>query len=151
LPYRVAGSLSHDPKFMKMEKFLKEIDRESKIFEKNDTFSKSDMGREMTDFSNDTRDAFLSVVGKYLKTRVNDLAVELNDITTRASLVALETKTAEAEWLEQGREVDQSKLRKRQPRPYIPDDTFQFWWFRNEYWVDELGYYEFTIKSECFE
>lgn len=151
LPYRVAGSISHDPKFVKMEKFLKEIDREAKVFDKNDTFKKSDMGREMTDFANDTRDAYLAVVGKYLKTRVNDMSIELNDITTRASLVALETKTAEAEWLEQGKEIDKGAIRKRQPRPYIPDDTFQFWWFRNEYWVDELGYYEFTIKSECFE
>ena len=25
------------------------------------------------------------------------------------------------------------------------------WWFRNEYWVDELGYYELVIKTECFE
>jgi tetratricopeptide (TPR) repeat protein len=150
LPYAVAGSISHDPKFAKMEKFLREIDREAKVFEKNDTFSKSDMGREMTDFANDTRDAYLGVVGKYVKTRVNDLAGELNDITTRASLIALETKTAEADWLEQGKNIEGGN-RVRQPRPFIPDDTFQFWWFRNEYWIDELGYYEFTIKTECFE
>ena len=150
LPYRVAGSISHDPKFKKMEAFIKEIDREAKVFEKNDTFSKSEMGREMTDFANDTRDAYLAVVGKYLKTKVADVASELNDITTRASLVALETKTAEADWLEQGKDI-QNTGRVRQPRPYIPDDTFQFWWFRNEYWIDELGYYEFTIKTECFE
>jgi tetratricopeptide (TPR) repeat protein len=151
LPRSVAGSLSQDPRFAKMEKFLREIDREARVFEKNSTFSKSDMGRDMTDFANDTRDAYLAVVGKYLKTRVNDLAGELNDIATRASLVALETKTAEADWLDQGKEIDQSKRRVRQPRPFIPDDTFQFWWFRNEYWIDELGYYEFTIKTECYE
>ncbi len=150
IPYRVAGSISHDPKFKKMEGFIKEIDREAKIFERSDTFAKSEMGREMTDFANDTRDAFLAVVGKYVKTKVADLAGELNDITTRAALVQLETQTAEADWLEQGKEID-NQVRARQPRPYIPDDTFQFWWFRNEYWVDEVGYYEFTIKSECFE
>ena len=72
------------------------------------------------------------------------------DISTRASLIALETKTAEADWLEQGRDIS-NLARKRLPRPFIPDDSFQFWWFRNEYWIDELGYYEFTIKTECFE
>ena len=64
---------------------------------------------------------------------------------------SLETKTAEADWLEQGKEIDASKLRRRLPRPFIPDDTFQFWWFRDEYWIDELGYYEFTIKTECYD
>lgn len=151
LDRRVAHAIARDPKFMKMQGFLKEIDREAKIFEKNAAFAKSDMGREMTDFANDARDAYLSVIGKFLKTKVRDVAGEITDITTRASLVSLETKTAEADWLEQGKEIDASLKRKRLPRPFIPDDTFQFWWFRDEYWVDELGYYEFTIKTECYE
>jgi tetratricopeptide (TPR) repeat protein len=150
LPRAVAESISKDPKFAKMEKFLAELDREARVFEKNDTFAKSDMGRDMKEFANDTRDAYLNVVGKYLKTKIADTAGELNDITTRASLVALETKTAEADWLEQGKNINNAN-RQRQPRPFIPDDTFQFWWFRNEYWIDELGYYEFTIKTECFD
>ncbi len=150
LPRQVALAISKDPRFSKMEDFLNEIDREAKVFGKNETFAKSDMGREMTDFANDTRDAYLAVVGKYLKTKVSDMAGELSDITTRAALVALETKTAEADWLEQGKAIVNAQ-RKRQPRPFIPDDTFQFWWFRNEYWIDELGYYEFTIKTECFD
>lgn len=150
LPRAVAGSLALDPKFAKMEKFLREIDREAKVFEKNDTFAKSDMGREMGDVTNEIRDQYLGIIGKVLKKRVSELAGVLNDITTRASLIALETKTAEADWLEQGKNIEGGN-RVRQPRPFIPDDTFQFWWFRNEYWIDELGYYEFTIKTECFE
>ena len=93
---------------------------------------------------------YLKVIGRYVKSRLGALAEELSDITTRAQIVALETKTAEAEWLEQGKAIE-NKFRKRQPRPFIPDDTFQFWWFRNEYWVDELGFYEYTIRTECFE
>jgi hypothetical protein len=150
LPKSVAFAVQQDPKFKKMEAFLREIDREGKVFEKNDTFKRSDMGREMTQFANDTRDAYLGLVGKFLKTKVNDIASELDGITTRAGIIALETKTAEEDWLEQGKEIG-GKNRIRQPRPFIPDDTFQFWWFRNEYWIDELGYYEFTIKTECFE
>jgi hypothetical protein len=148
---RAAHAIARDPKFVKMQMFLKEIDREADVFEKDGAFAKSDMGREMTDFANGARDAYLGVIGKFLKTKVRDLAVEINDITTRASLVSLETKTAEADWLEQGKDIDASLKRRRQPRPFIPDDTFQFWWFRDEYWVDELGYYEFTIKTECYE
>ncbi len=150
LPRAVAQAIAKDPKFKKMQGFLKEIDREGKIFQKNDAFSKSDMGREMTDFANDARDAYLGVIGKFLKNKVRDTAGELSDVTTRASIVSLETKTAEADWLEQGKTIA-GQSRKRLPRPFIPDDTFQFWWFRDEYWVDELGYYEFTIKTECFE
>jgi len=150
LPRRVAAAVAHDAKFVKMEAFLKEIDREQKFFEKNRTFAQSDMSQTLVEDFDANRQGYLGVMGKYLKAKVASLAAELNDISTRAGLIALETKTAEADWLEQGRTIENLE-RKRLPRPFIPDDTFQFWWFRNEYWIDELGYYEFTIKTECFE
>lgn len=150
LPRRVAFAIAGDPKFQKMEAFLKEIDREQKVFEKNRTFAKSDMGTTLVEDFDTNREGYLGVMGKFLKAKVISQAAELSDISTRASLIALETKTAEADWLEQGRSIT-NQVRKRLPRPYIPDDSFQFWWFRNEYWIDELGYYEFTIKTECFE
>ncbi len=150
LPRRVAAAIAHDPKFMKMEAFLKEIDRERKVFEKNRTFAKSDMGSTLVEDFDANAEGYLGVMGKFLKTKVISVAADLSDISTRASLIALETKTAEADWLEQGRDIN-NLARARLPRPFIPDDTFQFWWFRNEYWIDELGYYEFTIKTECFE
>jgi hypothetical protein len=150
LPKPVAFAIAADAKFQKMESFLKEIDREQKVFEKNRTFAKSDMGTTLVEDFDANREGYLGVMGKFLKAKVISLAAELSDITTRASLIALETKTAEADWLEQGRSIA-GLGRTKLPRPYIPDDTFQFWWFRNEYWIDELGYYEFTIKTECFE
>lgn len=150
LPRRAAAAIASDPKFKKMEAFLKEIDREQKIFEKNRTFAKSDMGTTLVEDFDANREGYLGVMGKFLKAKVISLAAELSDISTRASLIALETKTAEADWLEQGRTITGGS-RARLPRPYIPDDSFQFWWFRNEYWIDELGYYEFTIKTECFD
>jgi tetratricopeptide (TPR) repeat protein len=150
LPGAVALAVSRDPKFAKMQHFLDEAEREKKLFQQSKVFQKSDMGQEMTDFAGETRAAYLAVIGKFLRAKVQDTVAQLGDITTRASLVALETRTAEVDWLEQGKETS-GRVRKRLPRPFIPDDTFQFWWFRNEYWVDELGYYEFTIKTECFE
>jgi TolA-binding protein len=151
LPWVVAKSITRDPKFNKMQAFLTEIDREGKVFEQSQVFSKSDMGRDLIDFAADARDAYLGVVGKFLRSKVADTAGEITALTTRASLVSLETNTAEIEWLELGRDPTINKGRARLPRPFVPDDTFQFWWFRDEFWVDELGYYEFTIKTECFE
>lgn len=150
IPWSVAVRLSRDERFGKFENFLKELEREAKEFRNNGSFNRSEMGREMTDFALETRDAFVQVIGRLVKQKVVDATSELSDITTRASIVSLETKTAEIEWLEAGRAI-QGQKRARLPRPFIPSDEFQFWWFRGEYWVDELGYYEYTIKSECLE
>ena len=32
---------------------------------------------------------------------------------------------------------------------YATDDEHIYWPFTGEYWRDELGYYLYTIKSEC--
>ena len=39
--------------------------------------------------------------------------------------------------------------RKRKGPLYATDDEHIFWPFNGEYWRDELGYYLYTIKSEC--
>jgi len=150
IPRAVALAITKDPGFQKMEKFLKEIEREQKVISKSKVFAKSDMGQGLSEEFDALAQGYLGVMGKFLKTKVRTLAEELASISTRAGLIALETKTAEADWLEQGRAIENLQ-RTRLPRPFIPDDTFQFWWFRNEYWIDELGYYEFTVKTECFE
>lgn len=150
IPWPVAMRITRDERFAKFERFLKALEREAEYFRSNGAFNRSEMGREMTDFALETRDAFVQVLGRYVKTKLVDATTELSDITTRASIVSLETKTAETEWLEQGRAIENIQ-RARLPRPFIPDDTFQFWWFDNEYWIDELGYYEYTLKTECFE
>lgn len=150
IPWGVAVRLSRDERFNKFERFLQELDREAAFFRSNGAFNRSEMGREMTDFAMESREAFVQVLGRLVKQKVLDATSELSDITTRASIVSLETKTAEIEWLEAGREI-QGQKRARLPRPFIPSDEFQFWWFRGEYWMDELGYFEYTIKSECLE
>ena len=146
----MAAKIARDERFQKFEGFLKALEREAEEFRSNRAFNRSEMGREMTEFALETRDAFVQVLGRYVKAKIVDAGAELADITTRASIVSLETKTAETAWLEEGLAIAGIK-RSRLPPPFIPDDTFQFWWFRNEYWIDELGYYEYSIRTECLE
>jgi tetratricopeptide (TPR) repeat protein len=150
IPYPVAVYISQDARFRKLESYLRQLEKEADVFRTSSSFSRGEMGREMAEFALETRDAFLQIVGKYVQAKLISTGQELNAVTTRVGLVSLETKTAETEWLEQGREIG-GQVRKRLPRPFVPDDTFQFWWFRSEYWVDELGYFEYKIKTECFE
>jgi len=150
VPWIVAKHIERDAKFTRMQLFLHQLEGEAKAFETNSSFSTSEMGREMTDFALETREAFLKVIGKYTNTKLRELAGELNDIVTRAGIISLETKKAEEDWLEEGREIG-GRARGVLPRPFVPDDSFQFWWFRGEYWSDELGYFEYKIKTECFD
>jgi hypothetical protein len=150
IPYLVARRIQKDPQFAKFDSYLREIEREIAFFEGDSAFNKSEMGRQLAEEFANVREAFVQLTGRLVKTKLRDLNSELDSITTRASIVSLETKTAETEWLELGKAIE-GGVRSRLPRPFIPNDTFQFWWFRDEYWIDELGFYEYTVKTECIE
>ncbi len=148
IPYPIAKQVTRDPKFQKMEAYLQQLEKELKAFQENDAFS-GEMGSQLAEQAGENRDNFLKVLGKYVNTKLKDNTAELSDITTRASLISLETKTAETEWLELGKTL-KPPSRDVLPRRWIPYDSFEFWWFRGEYWIDELGYYEYQVQTECY-
>ena len=76
---------------------------------------------------------------------------DLQGFLNRGILVRLETSTAEQGWLEAGLKLQQDVVRRRLPRPFIPDDTYIYWSWRQEYWADEVGFYRYSIKSECID
>jgi tetratricopeptide (TPR) repeat protein len=150
VPYPVAKHIEAHPRYQKLNFLLTQIDSELNVFQKDSAFSRGNVGREMVDFTTNTRDDFIKATGVWVKRYLKQVRDELEGVTTRASIISLETKTAEAQWLEQGRKIANQE-RARLPRPFVPDDTYQFWWYHGENWIDELGYYEYSIKTECFE
>ena len=154
IPWRIVAKISSSHKYKKLMHFLGELEREQLFFTKDQTIARGHLGRDMSDFVDTTRSSFVRAIGGWIRAeirRTKEVGEDsLEGILTRITVVDLETSSAETEWLSQGREIE-GKVRKRLPRPFVPDDTFQFWWHRDEYWLDELGYHEYTIKTECYE
>ena len=66
----------------------------------------------------------------------------------QARVIKFETTDAERKMLEMGKDITKGP-RAKGPRPKVPNERFQYWAFTGEYWLDELGYYEHSIKNEC--
>lgn len=84
-----------------------------------------------------------------------DIANQLKSLDRRTkgfqdqmSILDFELVDSEAQWLQEGREILKGR-RARLPRPDVPSDQWQHWSRDREYWKDELGYYQHTIRSEC--
>jgi hypothetical protein len=47
--------------------------------------------------------------------------------------------------------VDQKALLTRQSlyRPAMPGAAWNYWKFEGEFWIDEIGYYQYTLKRGC--
>ena len=94
------------------------------------------------------REFRVALTGKLVRRQLRREAVALDDFLGQARIIQLETTTAERKMLAAGKDITKGP-RARGPRPIIPDATYQYWAFLGEYWIDELGYYEHSIKDEC--
>ena len=47
--------------------------------------------------------------------------------------------------------MSQAKLLKAQTlyRPKMPAENWNYWKFQGEFWRDEIGYYQYTLKRGC--
>ena len=55
---------------------------------------------------------------------------------------------AEKKWLEMQKSIEKGR-RARLPRPDIPNERYQHLELQPEVWLDEVGYIQHSIKSEC--
>ncbi len=92
---------------------------------------------------------FETEVGNWVNTQLTQRYLWLKNFENQIDLLDLETTSKETDWLAAGEEILKGR-RSRLPRPTIPNDQWQHWSFNREYWKDELGYIEHTLRSECF-
>ncbi len=79
---------------------------------------------------------------------INNQYVAVDDFLNQARIIQFETSDAERKMLEAGKDITKGP-RAKGPRPFVPNATYQYWAFQGEYWIDELGYYQHSIKDEC--
>ncbi|MEO1335950.1 MAG: hypothetical protein AAFV29_09905, partial [Myxococcota bacterium] len=94
------------------------------------------------------REQRVALTGKLVRDQLRRESVFLEDFLGQGRIIQLETTTAERKMLAAGKDITKGP-RAKGPRPIIPDATYQYWAFLGEYWIDELGYYEHSIKDEC--
>jgi tetratricopeptide (TPR) repeat protein len=151
IPGRVAAIMAQDDQWLKLDGSVQELEKELKKVKSSGALSDGPLGEELTQLLEDARKNFVKISGKTAQRLAKAQEDTLQDFMNQGTLVRLETQTAEQGWLEAGRKLQAGVIRRRLPRPFIPDDTYIYWSWRNEYWADEVGYYRFAIKSECID
>ncbi|MEZ0312594.1 MAG: tetratricopeptide repeat protein [Myxococcota bacterium] len=106
------------------------------------------IGRDLRRIIDEQRGELEAALGRHVVAQLRYLQDNLKNFTTQMRILDFEVADAERNWLEQGREILKNR-RGRLPRPEIPSDAWQHWSQRKEVWLDELGYYRHTLRSEC--
>lgn len=149
IPVMIARTVAANNRYRRLHRFLERMDEEAAAVQAVDLF-KGELAGELLTEIEAAKEQFRPFLGKLVKQKMARQLKIIRGMMGQADIIDIQTGLAEAEWLEAQREIE-FKVRKRLPRPYIPSDKFQYWPFHGEYWIDELGFYEYAVKSECVE
>jgi hypothetical protein len=97
----------------------------------------------------DVRNTLLQVGGTLARSRLREAADNLRTFSDQAEIIRVQTALDEKDLLQAG--VDQKALLTRQSlyRPAMPGAAWNYWKFQGEFWIDEIGYYQYTLKRGC--
>lgn len=97
----------------------------------------------------EVRGTLVQVGGQFARSRLLEAARNLRTFADQAELIRVQTALDEKELLSAG--VDQKALLERQAiyRPQSPGEEWEYWQFQGEFWRDEIGYYQYTLKRGC--
>ncbi|MEI7973887.1 MAG: tetratricopeptide repeat protein, partial [Bdellovibrio sp.] len=147
LPIRVVRFLQKEGDVRRGVDYLKKISDERKRLESLGSGSFSSYARSALDQrTRNARTAF----GDLLQFRLRALLADLEDLIEQAAFAKYEMIGGKKEQIkkkiseESSRAVDRSITRK-----YYIQNGFEYWPFQGEYWLDELGNYQYVGQSSC--
>ncbi|MBJ6762903.1 tetratricopeptide repeat protein [Myxococcaceae bacterium JPH2] len=97
----------------------------------------------------DVRGTLLQVGGTLARSRLHEAYDNLRTFSDQAEIIRVQTALDEKDLFQAG--VDQRALLARQSlyRPKMPGEAWNYWKFQGEFWIDEIGYYQYTLKRGC--
>ena len=145
-PEEIRGQILNNRRFNKFLAVVQELERE--LAQADEQFPEGSFKAFLMEMLKDQRDQWYALTGKLVRDQLKRESAFLEDFLNQARIIKFETADAERKMLEAGKDITKGP-RAKGPRPFVPSARYQYWAFGSEYWIDELGYYEHSIKDEC--
>jgi hypothetical protein len=128
---------------------LRQIEKEKGVINGSAAWKGSPMGPALTNYLDQNRNTLTQVAGTLARNRLQEAMQNIKTFSDAAEIIRFETTKAEKELFETG--ADQSRVLQAQNlyRPAMPAENWNYWKFQGEFWRDEIGYYQYTLKNGC--
>lgn len=148
---QILSAAFQDKSLKRINAYVRELDREIDLIRRSkSTWSKSQLAELIIQETEVIKSLAVHDAGSLAKQRLQRVVDELNDLVGQSLKIEFEIASAEKGVLE-NRLQGAGFVNKPNQRGdiYATDEEHIYWPFTGEYWRDELGYYLYTIKSEC--
>lgn len=149
LPRPVLNWVRANERMLGVFSVLKEIDQEKKTIDSIQSWKASKLGPDVVGYLDQNRATLVKIAGTFARNRLEEAYRNVKGFADQAEIIRFETSKQEKELAEAG--VNQAALLKQQTlfRPRTPAEHWNYWRFQGEFWRDEIGYYQYTLKTGC--
>jgi hypothetical protein len=151
LPRSVKNYLLSNKRLAQFKAYADQLEREKTIIQSAQVWRGSRLQSELLGDIEQSRDLAVQLTGSFVKRRLQDASEMVTGFDNQKEILKFEVANAETRMLEQ--RLDQKAHLAEQAifRPAMPAASWEYWQFQGEFWLDEIGYYQYTLKSGCMK
>ncbi len=149
LPLAVVNYLLGNQRVLGFKDYLEELGREKEAVEGLSSWKESGLQGEVEQLIDTQSQTLVKLTGKFVEGRLKYAQKVIEGFDSQAEIILFETLKAEKELIEKGVDSTAKLASQELWRAKVPDPRWDYWAFEGEFWIDEIGYYEYTLKNGC--
>ncbi|MBI5547854.1 MAG: tetratricopeptide repeat protein [Deltaproteobacteria bacterium] len=151
LPRSVKNYLRANRRLVQFKAFGDELLREKETIEKAQVWKGSKLQADMLGFIEQGRALAVQLTGATVKRRLTEASQNIIGFDSQKEILKFEVAKAETAGLEVRFDARAHMDQQSIWRPKMPATNWEYWQFQGEFWLDEIGYYQYTLKSGCMK
>ncbi len=149
LPLAVVNYLLGNQRILGFKFYLEELEREKAKVEGMSGWRDNGLAAEVQQLIDTQEQTVEKLTGKFAEGRLKYASKVIEGFDSQAEIILFETLKAEKELIERGVDAKAKLDSQELYRAKVPDPRWDYWAFEGEFWIDEMGYYEYTLKNGC--
>jgi hypothetical protein len=149
MPANVRNELLTDDSITGRRSYVAELSAEQEKLQNIESWKATTLRKALIEAVGQQRAKLVQTAGIAIRRGMGILQLKLEDLDGQAEIVKLEMADREKNLLEANYDGDKLLVTQTLNRPATPPGVVEYWGFDGEYWPDELGYYQYTVKNAC--
>jgi tetratricopeptide (TPR) repeat protein len=151
LPRSVKNYLRANRRLVQFRAYGDQLLKEKEIINASGVLKGSKLQQDILGSIDQSRDLAIQLTGSFVKRRLDDASRTIVGFDSQKEILKFEVAKAETANLEA--RFDSKKHMDDQSiwRPKMPATNWEYWQFQGEFWLDEIGYYQYTLKTGCMK
>lgn len=152
LPVIVINNILEQGDVRRSFNYLKSLEDEKAKIEANYPFKSSPIGQYALKIIGNRKRNTTLAIGEMVKVHLLNMRTELKDLYEQASLIRYEMINGQKETMKKklaGKDLSEQSVDEDVDRSFYVSNGYEYYPFRGEYWLDEIGNYHYLGKSSC--